>query len=229
MSALSRTALAQDAGVSRQSVHKAVRAGRLIAGPNGEIDPSVPANSRWIATHREGYDNRGRPLVSHTGGRPASKVVTVNNSAILEPANSVPVTEIAAPVREDPGDGEVNRVIAGIGSLLERQDAALLGLLEAFEKRLDRVETLARSAADQTAIMAAIERSAASVESLRVASLDALGEHDRGVVELLARQTATAAEIAAGNKKLDVKLDGLRQLLAALVRTLADRAETARL
>jgi hypothetical protein len=150
-----------------------------------------------------------------------------------------------APVRGAPGwdtasvGGLIDHVVSVISHFLERQDAALLALLEAFEKRLERVETLAAAGADRTGVMAAIERAGAqlaegfgrglaevtaAVESLRVEGRDGL-RRDEGIAELLKHQTASTVQLeglSAGNQTQAAKLDDLRRLLATLVRTLAD-------
>jgi hypothetical protein len=41
--ASSRVQIAELAGVSRQAVHKAIRAGHLVCGANGLIDPDARA------------------------------------------------------------------------------------------------------------------------------------------------------------------------------------------
>jgi hypothetical protein len=57
-----RYQIAELAGVSRQAVHKAIRAGHLVCGANGLIDPDDAQNAEWISLHRRGFDARVRGL-----------------------------------------------------------------------------------------------------------------------------------------------------------------------
>jgi hypothetical protein len=202
MPALSRSALASAAQVSRQSVHKALKSGRLVAGPDGSLDPADPVNARWVASHRGGHDVRGRPLSSHVGGRPAAKFVPGATSPILEPHS----TEVAAPSGWD-----IEHVVGVIAELLARQDRALLQLLESFERRLARVEELAAAAADHSAVKAAIAD-----------QMHGLAEMPEAIERLQVETRAQAAAASTGTQTQAAKLDDLRRLLADLVRLLSD-------
>ena len=68
MARLNQSEFARRAGVTPQAVSKALRAGHLIAGPDGRLDPAARPNRHWLGLHQNGWNSRGQ--LKH-GGRAA--------------------------------------------------------------------------------------------------------------------------------------------------------------
>jgi len=190
MSGLSQAAFARAAGVSKQAIGKAARQGRVVIGADGALDPAEPANARWIETHRQGRDNRGRPLASHVGGRPAGNSAALPGGSAMGPPK--PALELAAePV---PAAG----ALADIVEKQRAQDDALLGVLETFERRLQRIEALAIAGADRASASAEVIVALLDREAARAAQLGAAVDALRGLLGELLRVLRGARLAATG-------------------------------
>jgi hypothetical protein len=136
MTGITQQAFGLLGGVSQQAVAKAATRGYLVRDEAGRLDPGNKINKAWLELHRQGFDDRGRPLDTHVGGRPphrkpagAWKAVSPASGASRRNGASAVA---AAPVRAF-SDAALDQTLATLSAQLELdeplsgRDLAVLG------------------------------------------------------------------------------------------------------
>ena len=216
MAGVLQVEFARKGGVSKQAITKALRAGKLVRGPTGGIDPAHPVNAAWLALHRDDFDSRGREMATHShAGRPPA----------TEPAGVAK----AGPRRSRAGTGN-GRLAASAaafddGSVDLAQLAAELRLDElssgaALDDELHRLQVSGGALLDLDRLLGNIAKSIA----------DGLNDgHGRLAAVLLSidQRLATFERYAAGNDGAAAlaRFDSLAEILAEMRRGLFQAAD----
>lgn len=91
---ITKTAFAQRAGVTQAAVSIALKASKLLATPDGRMDPADPLNATWLASprrqRRQAQRKTGRTPVASTPTPPPDPAPTAEPKPALVPMVSPP-------------------------------------------------------------------------------------------------------------------------------------------
>jgi hypothetical protein len=148
--ALSQRAFATLAGVSHTAIGKAVRAGHLVEGEGGRLDPDEAQNASWLARHRDGGRSIGIPIEVNQGGHstlnepgpPEAETIDGAETALFSDWSGLRIDNLAADrlLREVPGEPEDQ---IGFLCLMMEGLRAALGEALAAQAEETRAELLA--------------------------------------------------------------------------------------